>query len=127
MRKIMVRFLVSAAVLLASSVGVASQCRKDLQSLLRQAQGLVQQQFEAGEPCLNAALIGRTKGRPGCYPPRAFALRDLLSPVFANAQSVCRGSCQAEGMRVDCEKITSKDHLTQWGILPTLEMLKSSP
>jgi hypothetical protein len=54
-------------ILLSASVSIA--CEKDLLALLNTAKKTVTAHFKKGEPCFNAALIGRSKGKPGCFPP----------------------------------------------------------
>jgi hypothetical protein len=95
---------------------VSSACEKDLLGLLATAKNTIIANFKKGEPCYNAALIGRSNGLPGCFPPAALKVKSLLAPIFKRAGKVCQNSCTALGKGNSCRSLITQDNLVQLGI-----------
>lgn len=104
----------------------AYACEADLLFLLSEARHSVVNHFAKGEPCYKAALVGRTQGAPGCYPPAAFQLQGLLKPLFKRATAVCQQSCRSEGKTRSCQKLIDQDYLKKVGIDQLIRSLKTS-
>ncbi|MBY0386284.1 hypothetical protein K2X05_14095 [bacterium] len=117
------RFIFLLAVVHFSINGFA--CEEQLISELANARKEVVKNFKANSPCYNAAMIGRTKGAPGCFPPEAFQLRDLLTPILANAKSICKKSCRAEGKMNSCLAFIQNNNLKAYGIDNLVNQLKN--
>lgn len=107
------------------SASVSFACEKDLLALLKTAKTTVTANFKKGEPCYNAALIGRTKGKPGCFPPGALQLQSLLTPTFRSAEKVCQSSCRAQAKLKSCQSLIAQPNLKQLGIQGLMDILNS--
>ncbi len=112
-------------VLLMTLSSQVHACEEDLLFLLSEARRSIVNNFAKGEPCYNAALIGRTQGPPGCYPPGALQVQSLLKPVFKRAAVVCQQSCRNEGKAKSCQKIVDRDHLRNVGIDLLIKTLRT--
>lgn len=91
-------------------------CEDQLISELSKARKVVVKNFKANSSCFNAAIIGRTQGPPGCYPPEAFQLRDLLTPLLTSAENICKKSCRNEGKMKSCLSFIKNNNLKAYGI-----------
>ena len=120
----MKHFLIFGVLFVSHAAG-ASTCQKQLEALLGRARSSVVQNLSSDEPCYRAALLGRTQGRQGCFPPRALELKGLMTPVVEKARQVCRQTCREEGLEETCLNLTSQGHLVQWGIDSTLKMIRA--
>lgn len=119
----MLKFIFICFFVFGSNISLA--CEKDLISLLNTAKKTVTANFKKGEPCYNAALIGRTKGKPGCFPPGALQLQSLLTPTFKSAEKVCQSSCRAEAKLQSCQSLIAQSNLKQLGINGLMEILNN--
>lgn len=103
----------------------ALSCEQDLILVLTSAKQAVVKDFSSSEPCYKAAMVGRTQGLPGCYPPKALQLQSLLLPYLQRAKQVCQSVCQREGLEGSCLRFIDQNHLRDNGIVPLLQDLKS--
>jgi hypothetical protein len=116
--------LLSLFVFLFTPPAQASNCEAKITSVLTSARSAVVTNFEKGSPCFNAATVGRTQGLPGCYPPEAFQLVNLLKPYLNSAQAICENICLQEGLETQCLSITDQNELKQLGIDGILDIIK---
>jgi hypothetical protein len=111
-------------IILAFSVNIFA-CEDQLISALGKARSAVVKNFPAKTPCYNAAMIGRTKGPPGCFPPEAFQLRDLLTPILTSAQDICKKVCSKISKKNSCLNFIKNSNLKANGIDNLVNQLKN--
>jgi hypothetical protein len=112
-------------IFLSASFAQANQCEKQLLSVITEAQSIVSSQFDKGENCYNAAMIGRSQGKPGCFMPDALVLKNILTPTFKKADSLCNSVCKSEGKAKSCKSIVHKDFLIQVGLKGVAKKIKN--
>lgn len=103
----------------------AGSCEAELISLLQEAKEIVNANFDKTSSCYTAALIGHKNGPPGCYPPGALQLKNLLTPLFNEAGVICDQVCADEGKAQSCNNITTKAQLRLLGIDGVMSAVKS--
>lgn len=119
-------FKMLSFLLIICSSSVSFSCEKDLLKLLGSAKTTVLKNFEKGEPCYNAALIGRANGLPGCKGPALLKLHNLLFPIFTKAKNICQKSCKPLGKKNSCESLITQENLRQLGIEGIVNRLTTS-
>lgn len=111
-------------IILSFSINIFA-CEDQLISALGKARSAVVKNFPSKTPCYNAAMIGRTQGPPGCFPPEAFQLRDLLTPILTSAQNICKQACANIGKKNSCLNFIKNNNLKSYGIDNLVNQLKN--
>ena len=81
-------------------------CEDDLKEILVEALEVVEKNVDqVGDKCQKSARHGRSRGRPGCFPPEVFKLTDILKVYFEEANHVCLTECLSEKQMSKCDYV----------------------
>jgi hypothetical protein len=116
-----------AILFLFTSIAQANQCESKLLAVITEAKNVVSSNFDKSENCYRAAMIGRSQGKPGCYMPDAFELKNILTPVFKKADRICTSVCKSEGKAKSCKAMVHKDFLIQVGLQGVSNKITNAP
>ncbi len=111
---------------LSSQSAVAGDCERALLKIIASATADIDgpRGLPKGSPCWNAAHVGRTNGRPGCFPPGTTQLQKLLQGHMAKGEATCKTVCDKEGKKNSCLSLLSFNQVRELGLEGVARRLK---